>query len=89
MLLSLTVMIVMNASVYFELVAAVAKVDSESELTVVADRVSAAELDGLARKVLDRALRARSEALALRGQLGVGGTFGGSSIETTSLSSTE
>jgi len=80
--------IVMNASLYFELVDAVARVDSESALTVLAERVSATEMHGLERRVLDRALRARSEALALRCQLKVPETSDDVSAETTSLVAT-
>jgi hypothetical protein len=77
--------IVMNASLYFELVDAVARVDGDAELIVVAERISATEMHALERRVLDRALRARSEALALRCQLGVPASFGGASAETTTL----
>ena len=74
----------MNASLYFELVDAVARVDGDAELIVVAERVSATEMHALERRVLDRALRARSEALAIRCQLGVPASFGGASAETKS-----
>ena len=75
----------MNASLYFELVDAVARVDGDAELIIVAERVSTTEMHALERRVLDRALRARSEALALRCQLGVPAPFGGASAETKSL----
>ncbi len=75
----------MNASLYFELVDAIARVDGYGELIVVAERVLATEMHALERRVLDRALRARSEALDLRCQLGVRESFGGASAETKSL----
>lgn len=74
----------MNASLYFELVDAVARVDGHAELIVVAERVSATEMHALERRVLDRALRARSEALAIRCQLGFPASFGGASADTKS-----
>jgi hypothetical protein len=74
----------MNASLYFELVDAVARVDGYAELIVVAERVLATEMHALERRVLDRALRARSEALDLRYQLGAPASFGGASAETIS-----
>ena len=79
----------MNAALYFELVDAVAMVDDESGLTVLAEKISATEMHGLERRVLDRALRARGEALALRCQLGAPATVGGISAETESLAATE
>lgn len=59
----------MNASLYFELVDAVARVDSSIQLAVVADRIAATPMHPLERRVLDRALRARTEALAIQRQL--------------------
>jgi hypothetical protein len=75
----------MNASLYFELVDAVARVDGYAELIVVGQRVLATEMHALERRVLDRALRARSEALDLRRQLGGPASLGGDSAETKSL----
>ena len=59
----------MNAALYFELVDAVAKVDRQTELRIVGDRIAATPMHPLERRVLDRALRARTEALAIQGQL--------------------
>ena len=59
----------MDAALYFELVDAVARIDGQAELDVVSERVMASQLDPLERRVLDRALRARSEALALHREL--------------------
>ena len=61
----------MNAALYFELVDAVAKVDGQAGLTVVAARIAATPMHPLERRALDRALRARSEALIIQAQLTV------------------
>ena len=78
----------MNPSLYFELVDAIARVDGDAELMVVTERISATEMHALERRVLDRALRARGEALALRCQLDVAAPFGGASAETKSFVAT-
>ena len=59
----------MNAALYFELVDAVAKVDGQAGLTMVAARIADTPMHALERRVLDRALRARSEALIIQAQL--------------------
>jgi hypothetical protein len=59
----------MNAALYFELVDAVARIDSPAQLKVVADRIVATPMHPLERRVLDRALRARTETLANHQQL--------------------
>jgi hypothetical protein len=59
----------MDAALYFELVAAVARINGQAELEMVSERVMATSLDPLERRVLDRALRARTEALALHREL--------------------
>ena len=59
----------MNAALYFELVDAVARIDELAQLKVVADRISATPMHPLERRVLDRALRARSEALMIQRHL--------------------
>lgn len=59
----------MNATLYFELVDAVAQVDEHAQLALVAERVGATPMHPLERRVLDRAVRARREALALRDQI--------------------
>ena len=59
----------MEAALYFELVDAVARVDGQVELAAVTKRVTATSMHPLERRVLDRALRARGEALALQSQL--------------------
>jgi hypothetical protein len=79
---------IMNASLYFELVDAVARVDGQAELMVVARRVAATPMHPLERRVLDRALRARSEALALRCQLTAPASFDRSSAEAESFVAT-
>jgi hypothetical protein len=56
----------MNASLYFALVDAVASAGSPAALGVAAERISATPMHPLERRVLNRALRARTEALALR-----------------------
>jgi len=59
----------MDAALYLELVDAVARIDGQAELDVVTERVMATPLDPLERRVLDRALRARTESLALQREL--------------------
>ena len=59
----------MNAALYFELVDAVAKVDGSAKLRVVADRIAATPMHPLERRVLERALRARTEALDIQSHL--------------------
>ena len=59
----------MNAALYFELVDAVASVDGSAKLRVVADRIATTPMHPLERRVLERALRARSEALDLQSHL--------------------
>ena len=59
----------MNAALYFELVDAVARIDGSAQLKVVADRIAATPMHPLERKVLDRALRVRTEALDIHEHL--------------------
>jgi len=59
----------MNAAQYFELVDAVTKIDGKTQLRVVADRIATTVMHPLERRVLERALRARTEALDLQGHL--------------------
>ena len=59
----------MDAALYFELVDAVARTDGQSELATLSERVMATSMHPLERRVLERALRARREALALQQQL--------------------
>ena len=59
----------MNAALYFELVDAVARIRSSAQLKVVADQVEATPMHPLERRVLERALRARSEALSIQHEL--------------------
>jgi len=59
----------MNAAEYFELVDAVTKIDGKTRLRVVADRIATTSMHPLERRVLERALRARTEALDLQGHL--------------------
>ena len=65
----------MDAALYFELVDAVARIDGQAELDVVTERVMASPLHPLDRRVIDRALRARTEALALQRELLQPGPF--------------
>ena len=58
----------MNTALYLELVDAVARIDGPAELKLVAERVAATPMDPLERRVLDRALRARGEAIAIQRQ---------------------
>ena len=59
----------MDAALYFELVDAVARIDGQAELATLSERVMATSMHPLERRVLERALRARREALALQHQL--------------------
>ena len=59
----------MNAAEYFELVDAVTKIDGTTQLRVVADRIATTSMHPLERRVLERALRARTEALDLQSHL--------------------
>ena len=59
----------MDAALYFELVDAVAKVDGQVELAAVTKRVMTTTMHPLERRVLERALRARTESLTLQSQL--------------------
>ena len=63
----------MEAALYFELVDAVAKVDKQSDLATVSDRVMSTPMHPLERRVLERALRARRESLTLQDQLALPG----------------
>ena len=65
----------MDAPLYFELVDAVAKVEGLADLADVSTRVMATPMHPLERRVLERALRAREEALALQRQLTLPGLF--------------
>jgi hypothetical protein len=65
----------MNAALYFELVDAVARIDSPAQLKVVADRIAATPMHPFERRVLDRALRSRTETLAIQQQLLLADTF--------------
>ena len=75
----------MDAALYFELVDAVARIDGEAGLADVAARVSMTDMHPLERRVLDRALRARSEALTLQSQLLVPDLFDGTEAAAASL----
>jgi hypothetical protein len=59
----------MNAALYLELVDAVTKIDVMTQLRVVADRLATTPMHPLERRVLERALRARTEALDLQRHL--------------------
>jgi hypothetical protein len=59
----------MDAALYFELVDAVAKSDGHTELVKLAERIMATPMHPLERRVIERAIRARAEALAIQQQL--------------------
>jgi hypothetical protein len=59
----------MNAALYFELVDAVTRIDGPAQLKAVADRIASTPMHPLERRVLERALRARTEALDIHEQL--------------------
>jgi len=75
----------MDAALYFELVDAVARVDGQSGLADVSARISATDMHPLERRVLDRALRARREALTLKSQLLIPDLFTEPSAPATNL----
>lgn len=77
--------LVMNAALYFELVDAVAKTAGPAELITVAERISATPMHPLERRVLERALRARTEALAIQSQIGHPGLYRGAGSEPSSI----
>lgn len=56
----------MDASLYFQLVDAIASARSPREISAIADRVAATQMHPIERQVLDRALRTRKEALDLQ-----------------------
>lgn len=55
----------MDASLYFQLVDAIATIRAPRDLAAIAERVAATRMHPLERRVLERALRARAEALDL------------------------
>ena len=55
----------MDATLYFQLVDAIASVRAPRDLAALSDRVALTAMHPLERRVLERALRARSEALDL------------------------
>ena len=65
----------MDAALYFELVDAVARVDKQSDLATLSDRVMSTPMHPLERRVLERALRARSESMALQSQFVLPGLY--------------
>ncbi|HUQ79818.1 MAG TPA: hypothetical protein VM076_01705 [Gemmatimonadaceae bacterium] len=75
----------MDAALYFELVDAVARIDGQAGLVDISARISATDLHPLERRVLDRALRARGEALTLKSQLLIPDLFTGTTPGETSL----
>lgn len=75
----------MNAALYFELVDAVARVDGTAQLKLVADRIAATPMHPLERRVLDRALRARTEALTIQEQLLVPNLLSGAAADREPL----
>ena len=60
----------MDASLYFQLVDSIASASSPRELTAVAERVAGTPMHPLERRILERALRARTEALDLHDIIG-------------------
>ena len=75
----------MDAALYFELVDAIAKVDRESELAAIRSRLIVTSMHPLERRVLERALRARDEAIAPQSQLVMSGIFPSGSLEAKPL----
>jgi hypothetical protein len=78
----------MDASLYFQLVDAVSSVTSPRDLVTVAERVRATRMHPLERRVLERALRARAEALDLHDQAVIrelGGGLPGGGGDTRSV----
>ena len=75
----------MDAALYFELVDAIAKVDRESELAAIRSRLIVTSMHPLERRVLERALRARDEAIAPQSQLVRSGIVPSGSLEAKPL----
>jgi hypothetical protein len=75
----------MDAALYFELVDAVARIDRQVELVAVSERIARADMHPLERRVLDRALRARSEAITLHSELLIPDLFRGAAAEAKPL----
>ena len=75
----------MDAALYFELVDAIAKVDRESELAAIRSRLIVTSMHPLERRVLERALRARDEAIAPQSQLVMSGIFPSGCLEAKPL----
>ena len=75
----------MDAALYFELVDAIAEVDRESELAAIRSRLIVTSMHPLERRVLERALRARGEAIALQSQFVIPGIFHSGSPEAKPL----
>ena len=75
----------MNAAEYFELVDAVTKIDGRTKLRVVADRIATTTMHPLERRVLERALRARTEALDLQSHVAVSALVPTPAAESGSL----
>ena len=75
----------MDAALYFELVDAIAKVDRESELAAIRSRLIVTSMHPLERRVLERALRARGETIALQSQFVMSGIFPSGSLEAKPL----
>ena len=75
----------MNAAEYFELVDAVTKIDGRAKLRVVADRIATTTMHPLERRVLERALRARTEALDLQSHVAVSALVPTADAESGSL----
>ena len=75
----------MNAAEYFELVDAVTKIDGKTRLRVVADRIATTSMHPLERRVLERALRARTEALDLQSHVLTSDLVGASLPESESF----
>ena len=75
----------MDAALYFELVDAIAKVDRESELAAISSRLIVTAMHPLERRVLERGLRARGEAIALQSQFVMSGILVSGSPEAKPL----
>ena len=75
----------MDATLYFELVDAVARIDRQVELVAVSERIARTDMHPLERRVLDRAVRARGEAIALHSELLIPDLFRGTTAEANAL----
>ena len=75
----------MDAALYFELVDAIARAEVDAELPAIRSRLLVTSMHPLERRVLERALRARSEAIAIQDQFVMSEIFHSGSLDAKPL----